>query len=63
MHLLAVNYYVHCTFATSVNPKGKVKSIADKWAFLLILLVTRVGRDRTNTRKPKANLSSSDLAV
>lgn len=35
MHLLAVNYYVHCTFASSVNPNGKVKSIANTWPFSL----------------------------
>jgi len=35
MHLLAVNYYVHCTFAEPVNPNGKVKSIANTWPFIL----------------------------
>jgi hypothetical protein len=31
MHLLAVNYYVHRPFTQPVNPKGKVKSIANTW--------------------------------
>lgn len=35
MHLLAVNYYVHCTFWSPVNPNGKVKSIANTWPFIL----------------------------
>jgi len=63
MHLLAVNYYVHYSVAISVNPKGKVKSIAGKRAFLLILLVATAEHYRTNTRKPTANLSFSDTAV
>ena len=33
MHLLAVNYYVHYPFTSPVNPKGKVKSIANTWPF------------------------------
>jgi len=35
MHLLAVNYYVHYLVASSVNPKDKVKSIANTWPFNL----------------------------
>ncbi|KAF2391703.1 hypothetical protein FX983_06188 [Pseudomonas frederiksbergensis] len=35
MHLLAVNYYVHYLVASPVNPKGKVKSIANTWPFNL----------------------------
>ncbi len=33
MHLLAVNYYVHRPFTQPVNPKGKVKSIANTQPF------------------------------
>jgi len=35
MHLLAVNYYVHYLVTSPVNPKGKVKSIANTWPFNL----------------------------
>jgi|GEM_PF-4371011 len=35
MHLLAVNYYVHFMFTSPVNPKDKVKSIANTWPFNL----------------------------
>jgi hypothetical protein len=34
MHLFfTVNYYVHRPFTSPVNPKGKVKSIANTWPF------------------------------
>ncbi len=38
MHLLAVNYYVHYPFTSPVNPKGKVKSIANTRPFNLYFL-------------------------
>jgi hypothetical protein len=39
MHLFfTVNYYVHRPFTSPVNPKGKVKSIANTWPFNLYFL-------------------------
>ncbi|SDT49082.1 hypothetical protein SAMN04490191_4735 [Pseudomonas lini] len=38
MHLLAVNYYVHFTFTSPVNPNGKVKSIANTRPLTLYFL-------------------------
>ncbi|MGF6709030.1 hypothetical protein ABIA58_005929 [Pseudomonas frederiksbergensis] len=38
MHLLAVNYYVHYPFTSPVNPKDKVKSIANTLPFNLYFL-------------------------
>ncbi|TVT79376.1 hypothetical protein FPT12_26615 [Pseudomonas sp. H3(2019)] len=52
MHLLAVNYYVHCTFTSPVNPKDKVKSIAKKAPFTLNLLAVSATRRPVYCLKP-----------